>query len=595
MRVSTNQSLTLIGVITFLLAVFTGCGSLPKSTPDMPVIRVQIVDENGNPLKGVRATATRVEISEDGRVLQGLGEPRRLKASDKQGIMMVVGRGDVLGAGPLEWEISEKTKRGFGYRMTLWGKDILSTNVSSRFSSFPRTITVQTPVDMQLKLDGKTVSGKPTIAAADESELALTKKAEKSLRLKKTGKDTWTVRVKDGQKYVIGWLAGKRMWGYLSPEFAAERGKTVVFSPGLPATLQYSVVDVPSEVSVAPYSVGIAKAVEANNKEKTSPPPKGTQRSDTPTTVTIKNLAGGAYQLAALHQPVRGVAPEFPYLDDSRTIMLKPGIENIITAEYPKRVVEGGEGDVTIKGVLLRKGGDVVTSTTIQLRAFNALGEPEKSIYYPDVKTDPEGRFSFAGVSPKFNYIVSAPQVGEGSVQAKLSAATLRDDKNPEVMLVSGVPRMEFRPRAQAPEVSLTMQDGGTMRLSKYLGKTVLLMVWERSSQSSLASLKKMDEFAAIPRDRTDLVFLALNTDSSSDAWRDALEKYPTKGIQHAWLDLRTNENRISEDLPYFVLIDQFGVVRGTSPDFDINTELLRMGYRPKPPATPASAPKKAN
>ncbi|HMZ50979.1 MAG TPA: hypothetical protein PK988_01835 [Candidatus Sumerlaeota bacterium] len=596
MSLSTNRVLSCLGALALIIAFAAGCSKLPKSTPEMPVLRVQIVDEGGKPVKGVRATATRVEIAEDGRIVQGLGEPRKLKASDKNGYMMVVGRGDIFETGPLEWEINDKVRRGFGYRLTLWGKDVLPTNFASRFSAFPGSITVQTPVEMYLKLDGPTVKGKPTIAAAAESNLALSKKAAKTHKLQKIAKNLWKVRVKTGEQYVIGWLAGKRMWGYLSPEFKAERDKTVVFSPGMPATLQYSVADVPSEVAHAPYKLELAKPAPAkDNKDSTIAVPAGTQHSDAGTTITIKNLAGGSYKLTALHQPAKGIAAVFPYLDDSRTIMLKPGIDNVIAAEYPRRATSTGEGEVTISGTLMRAGGDIVTSATIQLRAYNALGELEKSVYYPDTKTDAEGRFSFAGVTPKFNYVVSAAQVGESSVQARLSAATLKDTKHPEVTLVAGVPRMEFRPRGQAPELTLTLADGTTERLSKYLGKTVLLAVWERSSPSSVSGLALVDKFAGIPRERTDLVFIAVNTDSSRDVWQEALQKYPTKNIIQGWLDLRNNTNRINEELPYYVLIDQHGVVRGTSPDFDIETELLRMGYRPKPPATPTPAARKPN
>ncbi|MEO8376628.1 MAG: hypothetical protein ABI579_03070, partial [Candidatus Sumerlaeota bacterium] len=417
----------------------------------------------------------------------------------------------------------------------------------------------------------------------------------KEFHLKKSARNMWKVRVKSGDEYVLGWLAGKRMWGYTSPSFKAERDKTVVFSPGMPAKLQYSVIDVPNDINVAPYKLNVTKAAKVKKEEKQIPVPAGLQESDQATTITIENLAGGTYQVAAVNQPPGGLTPVFPYLDDTRTIMLKPGIDNVITAEYAKRGAVVEEDGVTINGVLLKAGGDVVTSTTIQLRAYNALGEPEKSVYYPDVKTDMEGRFSFTGVTPKFNYVVSAPQVGESSVQSKLSASTLKDSKHAEITLVAGVPKMDIRARAQAPEMELTLANGETTRLSKYLGKTVLLMAWERSSQASVAALKKLDEFASIPRDRTDIVFIALNTDSSRDVWMEALKKYPTRNVQHAWLDLRTNDHRINEESPYYVLIDQYGVVRGISPGFDMETELLRMGYRPKPPATPAPAPKKTN
>jgi hypothetical protein len=134
-----------LALAAVLLACLSACGSAPKSRPDMPIIRVQVVNDQGEPLKGIRATATRSEVSEDGRVVRFLGEPRRVGPSDKDGFINLVGRDPREGDGPMEWEIDDRTKESYGYRVSLWGKDVLPTNLSARFSSFPRRLEVKTP------------------------------------------------------------------------------------------------------------------------------------------------------------------------------------------------------------------------------------------------------------------------------------------------------------------------------------------------------------------------------------------------------------------------------------------------------------------
>ena len=50
MSLSTNRVLSCLGALALIIAFAAGCSKLPKSTPEMPVLRVQIVDEQNRPM-----------------------------------------------------------------------------------------------------------------------------------------------------------------------------------------------------------------------------------------------------------------------------------------------------------------------------------------------------------------------------------------------------------------------------------------------------------------------------------------------------------------------------------------------------------------
>ena len=87
MSLSPAVRVPLLALLAIALTLVTACGSAPKSRPDMPIIRVQVVNEKGEPMSGVQATATRSEVTEDGRVARFLGEPRKVGPSDKDGFL----------------------------------------------------------------------------------------------------------------------------------------------------------------------------------------------------------------------------------------------------------------------------------------------------------------------------------------------------------------------------------------------------------------------------------------------------------------------------------------------------------------------------
>jgi hypothetical protein len=593
MRLMSSLRLPLLALAAVLLACLSACGSAPKSRPDMPIIRVQVVNDQGEPLKGIRATATRSEVSEDGRVVRFLGEPRRVGPSDKDGFINLVGRDPREGDGPMEWEIDDRTKESYGYRVSLWGKDVLPTNLSARFSSFPRRLEVKTPVEVYIRLDGETVKGKPKIAVAEKSSDALTKKPKSEFKLKKEADGLWKVRLKSGTEYVIGWIAGEKMYGYLSPPFKATKDQVVSFSPGLPASVEYTTLNVPGEVHADPFQVELLRKAMTDKEPQFIAVPGKVEVLDGVTTCTIEKLAGGEYKLTAKYVPPFGAEPELPYLADAREITVEPGQVNQVEAIHPIIDREVEEGDVAIRGSLMGTGGVAIPKGTIQLRLYDDEGKLDSSIYYDDVKVDEEGKFEFTGLSPKYSYLVSSPDAAGTSVQTIISKDSFKENDSVEVTLMVGVSRRLFRERGTIEDLALTYADGTTGTPAEFDGKTVVVLIWTGWNKPSRAAMARLDKQAAIKRDRDDLLFLGLSIDSGEQAWKQTLKDVPTPSVKQAWFNPKDNAERISEVLPYYLIIDQHGIVKKLGADVDVENELLRMGYRPKKPDAPVPAKKK--
>lgn len=546
----------------------------------MPMLRVQLVSEDGTPLKGVRGTVTRVEMSDDGRIIGNAGEPYRVKRSDENGMINLIGREMVGDDAPMEWQVTDAIRGSYGYHVAFEGKKSLPTKVAARYGSFPQRVVVRGPVEIFFRLDGETVAGKPKVAPATEIASALTKNPKSSIKLKKVGRDLWKADLIKGEQYVVGWIGGKNLFGYLTPVFRANAGLEVPLTPGEPATLEYVMSEIPSDIDAVPAKIALRRKVETGAEPQYIDVPWKLLPADSATTYTITNVAAGTYELSAVHYSPFGATLPFPYLRDRRDITLRPGTTNVVVAEYPVRDETIEEGDVVIKGTLFRAGGAALGDRTIQLRPFDEKG-PVFERYYPETKTDFEGQFEFAGVSPLYNYTLQSPDAAGTSVQVVISAETFKESKTVDVAMVQGAPRIEFSPLAPVPEMAVDYADGKPGLLSELKGNTVLVMFWAGWHVPSRRALTRLNDYAAIPKSKDNLVVMAVNLDAERNSWMRMIKDTPTPALRHAQFSHRRNMFRVQEALPYFVLVDEYGTVRRAGA-FDVDEELLKMGYREK-------------
>ena len=90
-------------------------------------------------------------------------------------------------------------------------------------------------------------------------------------------------------------------------------------------------------------------------------------------------------------------------------------------------------------------------------------------------------------------------------------------------------PLLQLRPRylgndRAAPDFTLPDGKGGTVRLSSYRGKVVILHFWTKTCQPCLEELPALAEFAEQIKDRTDVAVIAVTIDEGPASIADTLK-----------------------------------------------------------------------
>lgn len=270
------------------------------------------------------------------------------------------------------------------------------------------------PVTVRLVLQGKTVSGYPQVALADNTGAALYAKTSETLvpLARKIAKDTWDQSLEKGRKYVIGWITNEKwfsnnyeMFGFISPPFIAQEGLEVSFSPGLPATFEYDVSELPK--SIWPKEVHLLKKYYTNGKLTYLNCGLIGKVSDSGK-YFITDFATGDYQIHALTDDFTRIFPN-PILEDFRDVTLNSG-ENYFTAEKPYMDTTVEPSDITITGKLVDQNDLSFPSKKIYLVLLDPPmprpGCMNFKYFYPKQVTDAQGHFTFVGVNPKYYYQV---------------------------------------------------------------------------------------------------------------------------------------------------------------------------------------------
>lgn len=264
----------------------------------------------------------------------------------------------------------------------------------------------QGTVDVILQLEGKTVRGEPKIAPAEKPFDALYEKTAAHFDLREIENGRWAVSLPEGQQFVIGWLAGKRMFGYISEPFEARSGRIVSFSPGMPATFEYDLSNPPDGIPCFPASVNLMKKTGDTYLNW-----GGRRELKKPGVVKIENIAGGEWMIDVQKSDRKSDEARLPFLWDQRAVTIRPGQVNRFKVIGPviDRTVEAG--DVTIRGKLMGADGKGAAGQKILLIPIEGRSRPNlRSVsfthFYPAQTTGTDGSFEFIGVDPSYFYQV---------------------------------------------------------------------------------------------------------------------------------------------------------------------------------------------
>jgi thiol-disulfide isomerase/thioredoxin len=467
---------------------------------------------------------------------------------------------------------------GVGILTIAWRINILSSLCAKELQN--ETPQNRPLVEITLRLEGKTVPGKPKVVSAENTFDALHEKTGgTSLEIESTGTNSWKCRGLEGETYVVGWIAEKgwlakrsKMFGYRSEPFVASGDLTVPFSPGMPATFEYDLTNPPDDVHVFPAGVFLGVEALSNGKSRFSNC-GGRREVSRPDVVRIEGLAGGRYfVLAQFRAAEKYSGTRTPVLYDRREVVeIKPGIVNHFEPVYPEVDTTAEEGDVTIRGTLYGRDKKPLAGKTVQLIPTNEKGA--MPLYYPSVVTDSGGRFVFTGVRPNLLGV----QIESGRANAELGKKSLRENNSVSVELVPPLSQMATEIGIPIEDISIEWNDGTTGRLRDFSGKIVVLDVWATWCAPCIRALPELNSLAAKVSGESNIVFVALSIDHDKAVWERMVEESNWKALKHGVLDRTKNSYVFDRPIPFTMVIDETGVVRAEGHGLDIGLELEKL------------------
>ena len=133
---------------------------------------------------------------------------------------------------------------------------------------------------------------------------------------------------------------------------------------------------------------------------------------------------------------------------------------------------------------------------------------------------------------------------------------------------------------SKAPQFTLPNQKNEEIKLSKFIGKYVLIDFWASwcgPCRKEIPNLKKVyQEFKS-----QNLEIISISTDSDADSWRKAMEKE-----QMPWLQLLSTKEVVSQynvvGIPFLILLDPEGtiLIKGHFPGEKLWLELEKSGLK---------------
>lgn len=546
------------------LMVLSACVGMSANTKEqMPIIEVQILDQAGTPLSGITGYVRTVIQNKDGFIETTVGSLKKIGPSSENGQIKL--QGELF----IKYQTinTEKTKASIlAYAVTLRGQEMAPVSIVAPIENFPKSIEMEQGVKVVLKLEGKTVKGRPKVVSAKNTFRALHKSAD-FVVLKKNGKNVWECILKKGESYVIGWLS-KKMFGYQSEPFTASEDLQVIFSPGTPAVFEYDLSNIRQDIQVLPASVSLLAKIIRNGKS-TFLSWGGNEIIKKAGVAKIKGLAGGSYQINARPQHY---SFEIPFLNDVREVEIKPGKVNRFEPIYPEIDTKIEKGDVSIEGIIYDSEQKPVPDKTVKLIVMDDSGIMFDLYYLPSI-TDKDGRFKFTGVRPNLSANIKCD-----STTGFVSKESLSENARISINLYIG-PKRVIQTSVGSPidDISFRWKDGSSGKLRNFKGKVIVIDFWASWCSPCRRALPKLNDLAKESRWKDDVVFIALSTDHDRTIWKRTVNKYNWNALSQGWFDREKNPFVLNKPIPYYMIIDKNGIIRSAGNDIDVKVELNKI------------------
>lgn len=469
-------------------------------------------------------------------------------------------------------ELKESTtKKVNGLEMLLMADGYGPEFLRYRFEQIPAEIKLEKSVRVILEKKNKTVAGKPVILPGEyiEEVLYTSRISKHPLRLKKIDSNKWECDLKKGEEYLIGWKAEegwftKKFHGYCSEPFIAEKdGQIVNFEPGMPVTFKYDLSKAPKFLNIKKYPVNIRldKAGPDGGKLHIS-----SVEIKRPGMACIPGIAAGNYHLTAYSRPGNATIPQ---ISDRRVITIKPGKECVIEPVYPVLDTTAEPGDVSIKGVVLDAEQKPIPNKQVSFWMWRHNENKTlitSDIFYKPAKTDSEGKFEFKGVLPGRH--IQLECMGKSLFLAKGSFL-----KNAEVNVAFVIGQKIEKISVGKPFVFpiVRLENNKKKYLNEFKGKIIVLDIWASWCSPCIRSMPKLSELAKQMQSEN-VKFVTIGTGNDQQAWKNRLDENGWQFLLHTWLDDTINNHafQFNGSIPFYVIIDQEGIVRAAGNDVDM-------------------------
>jgi thiol-disulfide isomerase/thioredoxin len=564
-------------VIVVLASVFA---VLPAVSEGEPSVQIQVTDQDGQPLSGVVGSQI-IELIERASTVRSIGP------SDANGFLLVYEGIELI------WPDNRgRSTDEFRHEFWIAGKTYGLRRVIDQDQPFPERLLLVPSADVVIRAAGPTLPGfYPVIAPLERSRDAL-RNSDKFGKPEpvKNSDLAWSVSLLDDEIYVIGWidsepptLPGKppheqpisRMYGFISHPFVASPGKEVVIEPGLPTSITYDMQNAPNEMNIFPARVQLALEYRWKDTDYFMRLPNEGVVLEGPGQARFDRLAGRTWRLHAEHSAGGNSAnhPE-PFLYDTRSFDVPSGEKFLVSPAYPVVDTTIKPGDRTITGAVVDQAGNALSDLPVWVEPWSKYVDQRYGAFRPSVRTDNGGRFKLEGLSLDNKYHVHSAASDDEHSYTPVGDAAYSADGVADIRIIIKGDRSQRsrRPRVGKPLDGLIIQweDGEVSSLEQFKGKKVLIDVWATYCKPCIEAFPEYDALAKQYESDSNIVFLALSTDSGSQMWKTFLSENDLPNLRHGWIDPLQNSIQFP-GLPHRVVIDPEGnvVVVGTDVVFE--------------------------
>lgn len=424
-------------------------------------------------------------------------------------------------------------------------------------------------VMVTLKKEGKTVTGTPVIEPESCLIRLLRSSDEHEIKLNQIDLDEWQCQLAKNESYVIGWKSTggwfrKIILAYNSEPFTASKdGLKVSFSPGLPATFEYDLSNLPKHVREFPVRVTLYK--KSNNDIISIP--QLTKVVRRPGVARISNLAGGKYYLEVSNAPMKH--QHRPYIQDKRMITIEADKLNRFQPVLPVLDTKIEPEDVTIQGKVFDAFGNPLSGKNVTLQVFGKNRLPQRELYYDNIKTNSVGFFSFKGVVPYRDVYIFCENEA-----VFLTRDNFREKDIISVNVIIGNKVIQCVPGEPFATLTLAGLDGDIISVESHKGNIVVYDFWATWCGPCYKALDRLNSLAKEPIFK-EVLFVAICIDNSPDQWRKKLAKQKWNALSHGWFNPQKNNLKYDMSaIPFYVVVNQNGIVKSAGSALNIQAEI---------------------